>query len=54
MWVEKPIIIRKHEELQIPSPKVVIFCPFSKIDPKIRKITKFQTAVKIALVDEFK
>ena len=36
----------------MPTPKVVIFGTFSKIDPKIRKISKFQTAVKIALVNE--
>ena len=36
----------------MPSPQVVLFRTFSKIDPKIRKISKFQTAVKIALVNE--
>ena len=42
------------DTLQMPSPKVVIFGTFPKIDLQIRKITIFQTAVKIALVDEFK
>ena len=40
--------------LQIPKSKVVLFCPFSKMRSKIVKITKFQNAVKIALVNEFK
>ena len=39
--------------LQIPNPKVVIFCPVSKIESKIRKIRKFQNDTEIALEDEF-
>ena len=37
----------------MPTPKVVIFGPFSKIESKIRKISKFQNNTEIALVDEF-
>ena len=40
--------------IQIPSPKVTTFCPFLKIDLKIRIFEKFQSAVKIALVDGFR
>ena len=40
--------------VQIPKSKVVLFCPFSKMRSKIVKITKFQNAVKIALVSGFK
>ena len=39
--------------LQMPTPKVVIFGTFSKIESKIRKISKFQNNTEIALVDEF-
>ena len=44
----------KKNIVQIPSPKVTFFCTFLKIDLKIRIFEKFQSAVKIALVDEFK
>ena len=37
----------------MPTPKVVIFGPFSKIESKIRKISKFQNNTEIALVNEF-
>ena len=37
----------------MPTPKVVIFGPFSKIESKIRKISKFQNNTVTALVDEF-
>ena len=40
-------------ELQIPTFKVDLFSTFPKIGSKIPKISKFQTAVKIALVDRF-
>ena len=40
--------------LQIPTYKVDLFGTFSKIDPKIRKISKFQTVVEIALVNGFR
>ena len=33
-------------------PKVELFGTFSKIEPKIRKISKFQNNTEIALVDE--
>ena len=39
--------------IQISNPKVTLFGPFSKIEPKIRKISQLQSAVEIALVDEF-
>ena len=38
----------------MPTPKVGLFGTSLKMGSKIRKIIKFQTAVKIALVDEFK
>ena len=34
-------------------PKVNLFGTFLKIEPKIRKISKFQNNTEIALVDEF-
>ena len=37
----------------MPTPKVVIFGTFSKIDPKIRKIGQLRENTKFALVDEF-
>ena len=37
----------------MPTPKVGLFGTPSKIDPKIRKISKFQTALEIALVNGF-
>ena len=33
--------------------KLIPFGTFSQIDPKIRKISKFQNITEIALVDEF-
>ena len=42
------------EFLQIPTFKVNLFCTFSKMGSKIRKITKFQNFVEIALVYGFK
>ena len=39
--------------LQIPKSKVVDSGTFSKIEPKIRKISQLQSAAEIALVDEF-
>ncbi len=41
------------QHLQMPTPKVVIFGTFSKIDPKIRKMSKLQNITEIALVVEF-
>ena len=38
----------------MPTPKVGLFGTFSKIDPKIWKISKFQTVVEIALVNGFR
>ena len=37
----------------MPTHKVVLFGPFSKIESKIRKISKFQNNTEIALVNEF-
>ena len=34
-------------------PKVKLFGTFSKIEPKFRKISKFQNNTEIALIDEF-
>ena len=45
--------IKWQKRLQIPKSKTVYFGTFLKIDPKIRKIMHFQTAVEIALVDGF-
>ena len=42
----------KISRLQIPKSKVVLFGTFSKIESKIRKISKFQNNIKIALVNE--
>ena len=39
--------------LQIPKSKTKLFGKFSKIEPKIRKISQLQSAPEIALVDEF-
>ena len=38
--------------LQIPNPKVTPFGTFSKIESKIRKTSKVQNNIEIALVDE--
>ena len=37
----------------MPTPKVTTFGTFSKIDPKIRKISQLCEKTKFALVDEF-
>ena len=37
----------------MPTPKVTPFGTFSKIDPKIRKISQLRENTKFALVDEF-
>ena len=39
--------------IQIPKSKVVLFGTFSKIESKIRDISKFQNCTEIALGDEF-
>ena len=41
------------KSLQIPKSKIKLFCTFSKIDPKIRKMSKFQNNTTTALVDGF-
>ena len=46
------LIIHCYWDVQIPNPKVDIFGTFSKIEPKIRKISKFQNNTKSALIDE--
>ena len=37
----------------MPPPKVKLFGTFSKIEPKFRKISKFQNNTEIALIDKF-